>query len=272
MHVFQPHFPAAAGAPLSRRRAGSPRQGEADPVSRGEPARGRAALRRRPAFQGARPERSGRAPGGGSARERGFTLMEMIISLVLFGLIMIILTSGSKVVFDSWLQSGHRSFKEQELWSLNRLLERQIMSATLFKPSGGERARAIAFVGGPGSVTFVTCESLGSRAKVGLWFVRYSFQAASRGNVALVSQEWPALEPNWWLSNNPPVPRVTLLSGLVSGKFSYKKVDPQRPSDSQYLPDWPDAPAGKAPMSILVDLNFGEYQVQWEIPLACALP
>lgn len=196
----------------------------------------------------------------------GFTLLEFLIAMVIFGLLMALLVQGGRVVFGYWERASARNQLEERLWSSVRLMQRQMLSAVPLAPPGGP-PRGLAFWGQGDQVTFVTCLSLGSRGRLGLWVVNYSLKPGEEG-LNLEAREWAGLDAAWW-SGDPgdPTP-VILLSGLEGAGFSYQYYDELR-RRSEYLESWDSAFRGRLPQSVRLSMNVGDQEVVWELPLAC---
>lgn len=199
--------------------------------------------------------------------QEGLTLLELLVGLVLFGLLMAVISQASGSILEAW-RRGQESFAaEPELFAAKRIMRRQLISAVPYHP-GSRPSRSAAFLGNPREMTFVSCQSLGSRARMGLWFVRYSLQADASGAMVLVAREWPAADEAWWEQASIPVEPVVLVGGITAASLEYQFHDPVR-RQYQFLPDWGVSQAGRLPMAVRLRMARQDGEVVWELPLAC---
>jgi prepilin-type N-terminal cleavage/methylation domain-containing protein len=199
--------------------------------------------------------------------QSGLTLLELLVGLVLLSLLLAVISQASGSILRSW-QWGQENFSaEPEIFAAKRIIRRQIISATPYNPDprGG---RVAAFWGNQSQVTFVSSQSLGSRAQMGLWFVRYSLEPQSSGDLALVGREWSARNEVWWEQATVPAQPVVLVGGVKSGRMEYQLYD-ERTRQYQYLNSWGQDQQGKLPQSIRLVMGRAEGEWVWEFPLAC---
>lgn len=90
-------------------------------------------------------------------RQRGFTLVELLIALAIVGALLAILMGGLRVGLAAWRQGDDRAAAHAHLRSLAELVTRSIAAAFPYRqagPEGGEPR--IQFEGEEGRLAFVT--------------------------------------------------------------------------------------------------------------------
>lgn len=97
------------------------------------------------------PGRSGR-----SRRVRGFTLLELLIALVLFGLIAVLLLGGLRFGTRAWEAGGASNERASEVRMAQTFIRRRLGAAlAIVLPSQGRTSPSVAFEGARQAVSFV---------------------------------------------------------------------------------------------------------------------
>lgn len=107
------------------------------------------------------------------ACNRGFTLVEIIISIVILGLITLIISSGFRLGLNAWDKGEAETAATQRLRVLSGLLSQQLKSAYPYKAEV-EGEKVVIFKGEEDSIMFVT--TLTDLSDGGFKWVRYSFK------------------------------------------------------------------------------------------------
>jgi general secretion pathway protein J len=90
-------------------------------------------------------------------RQRGFTLVEVVIALTIVATLLVIMFSGLRVGLAAWQRGDERAQALERTRSITHVITRTLGAAYPYQASGtkGERARLL-FEGEPGRVAFVT--------------------------------------------------------------------------------------------------------------------
>ncbi|PIE82797.1 MAG: hypothetical protein CSA09_05140 [Candidatus Contendobacter odensis] len=184
---------------------------------------------------------SGRGFSGG--RSAGFTLLELIVSITLMGLILVVLYGGLRVGLDSWDGGERRAEQTQRLRSVQEFLRRQLQqSVTVYQnvdnedgkldqylPSG--RTNVVVFMGQP-DMTEVVVPMMAHLGQGGLYRLRIHVDQENRLRVR-------------WRPYLPEEPEAgveqssVLLEGVSSIEWSYFGVEADDESNGDIQkPQW----------------------------------
>ena len=130
-------------------------------------------------------------------RERGFTLLEMLIALSIVGALLAILLGGLRVGLAAWRQGEDRAEVHQHLRSLVELLSRSVAGAFPYRmaPAAGG-APVVQFQGDERRLAFVTLAPpfpLG--APIAFTAVTLAYDTGDRHGLAVREKALPNFEP-----------------------------------------------------------------------------
>ncbi len=90
-----------------------------------------------------------------NGRQRGFTLIEILIAMTLLGLLMVMLFGGLRLGTRAWEASDVRSAELARLEAVHGFIRRALTGAyPLLGPADDDAKRKIAFTGGAEAITF----------------------------------------------------------------------------------------------------------------------
>jgi general secretion pathway protein J len=170
-----------------------------------------------------------------SRHDSGFTLLEMMVALVVFGLVMAGIAQSFQFGLTAWNAASRRSVGPENLAAMDAALTRMIGQAV-----PGSMA------GKPGAVAFTTRLPAGA-GLTGLADV--AIMAAPDGTVLLRYAAHPPGTP----LIHPPAPWIEVLAQGVSAlKFSYL-VAQANGGPPAWTNEWPD---GGQPLLVRIHLDF----------------
>lgn len=185
------------------------------------------------------------------ARGCGFTLLELVIALTLFGVMAGIVFSSFRLAMNSYLKSQVKMEEEASRRILKGQIRRQVGSLFPLRPvasfnkagpesellEGADPTRAFAplFYGTPDSVTFITVTPLVDFERPGLTVVRYGPAQDEYGDYYLGSMESPfvGLDSFVEMIQVPRGKPLPLIEGVSQIEFEYYGYD----SEAQIF-DW----------------------------------
>jgi len=163
-----------------------------------------------------------------TANERGFTLLELLVTLVVFGLLMVTLTQGIRVGLRAWALEGQMGLGASGLETTDRALRQLIGRAS----PGEIRSRDGALTGTAHALSFVTTLPKGFSASV-----------THEADVSLLVTEGHRLELLWrphyrrWIVPPPPPSAITLLDDVERLDLAFWQPAPA-PQQGRWLGAW----------------------------------
>jgi general secretion pathway protein J len=168
----------------------------------------------------------------GNENQRGFALIELLVSLTLLGLILALLAGALRVMGKNWDANAGRIETLDMMSRAFDILARD--AGNLQRLAAASPAPAFLFNGGPDSLSFVALEPP-QPAAAGLYFIDYSV-APNGGNGELIRARAQYRRGMERFPGATPANRVSLLRGPYAYRFSYGGGDAGNPS---WYADWP---------------------------------
>lgn len=217
-------------------------------------------------------------------RNDGYTLVEMIVAITLFGLISLVLFAGFDLTMRSWKQGQKKIEADEQVRSVFELVRRQISSVYPVVPEEEDepesdgttpsQPRAVSqskpyFIGFTDRTAFISLFSLRVNAIPGLCFVAYAIEPSEEGKgYALVEYEKQYTGINPMGSDQAEhlpenIYRYVLLDNLDSATFhfygyDYSAFDPRNQDELQkaWYDSWDVEEKGDLPLAVRLDYHF----------------
>jgi general secretion pathway protein J len=163
-----------------------------------------------------------------TANETGFTLLELLVTLVVLGLLMVTLTQGIRVGLQAWGLEGRLGVRTSGLETTDRALRELIGRAS----PGDIRSRDAALTGTAHTLSFVTTLPEG-----------YGASATHEADVQLLVTQGHRLELLWrphyrrWIVPPPSPSAITLLDDVAQLDISFWQPGPP-PQQGRWLTAW----------------------------------
>jgi general secretion pathway protein J len=202
-----------------------------------------------------------------AADERGFTLLELMISLTLLGVMLTMVYSVFATALASVPRGEDVAVQSARMRAATSLLTRQVRSIIPYQVEGEDESTPCYFMGNPGYFDFYTAapqrnggEGL---AHVTYWTDGHTLWMAEvlvQSSTTDTGEQRPAPSPA----------AVVLLEGLTSAEFKYRRVDGTDDVDNEFRDSWDSFEEQMLPGAVriwLTGLGVGNsYWVQ-EIPI-----
>lgn len=205
--------------------------------------------------------------------QRGFTLVELMVALLLTAMVMALLFGGLRVTSRSWEAADSSQQQISEQYQLQQLLRRLISQAQQLRIRDSQNVLQEAFHGESDQLIFVAPRYIGSSDDTLLWYRLFLSPATADRPQALMVETRPfqEKEPVDWArlfdeqsgetSDGEPMPppkqHLLRLTGDARLSFSYRYNDVGQPvkTESEWI--------GQTTLPLRVDLSL-ETRPGWE--------
>jgi general secretion pathway protein J len=194
------------------------------------------------------------------ARDQGFTLVEVLISVSLLALLTLILFGAFFLARRAMEKASVESYAMQEFRSATDMVASHVRSAYPYRVS--EREAGIFFHGSSGDLHFISALSVGLGGR-GMSQVQISLDEGA-GRDLILRERMP---PRAWSENAPEghVESVVLYRGARDLRISY--LDPQE-GDDRWLEAWDGKQAAGLPRAVRIDfLDRDGEEIEWVFPI-----
>jgi len=208
--------------------------------------------------------------------QKGFTLLELLITIVILGVMMVILAQAATLGIQTWDKGTSTQASSQQNSIVTDLIAQQLRSAyplkiPINKPGDKESTKKLlVFDGGPASVAFVTTKPLGIDNRAGLHLVVYFLEKVKNTPTSnLIVAYRPVYHKKFYETPFQDSEKFHLLSDISKLSFEYFDAktgawlpewiiqDPTQPElpDQEFPPDHP--PKTLLPSAVKLHLEHG---------------
>lgn len=181
------------------------------------------------------------------SRQTGFTLLELLVSITLMGLVLVVLYSGLRLGLNSWEGGEQRAEATNRLRLAQEFLRRQLTQSIKTYQVNDRQERVVVFVGQADGVEFVA-PMLAQLGMGGLYRVRI---------IATDGRLWIRWRP--YLPADPdaePERETVLLDGVSDVEWAYFGPEDQQPdSPRRWSSNWTNTQ--QRPQLVRLNLRLG---------------
>jgi len=152
----------------------------------------------------------------------GFTLVEVMVTLAILGLILLVVFGAFRLGLSAWDKGEFIKEEYQKMRISSQIISRQFKSIVPYKiKSQKADADYLAFEGKPRYIRFVSAFSLRAKQPEGLVYAIYMFQEGGNEGGRLVLYEQRALNKDFMEELPPEESGVALFEGISDVRFEY---------------------------------------------------
>jgi general secretion pathway protein J len=201
---------------------------------------------------------------------RGFTLLEVMITLTILGMMLVILFSAFRLGLSAWQRGDSTREEYQRFRTASELMLRQVKSMVPIKIKT-EKAEGdyLAFEGKPRSLKFVSTLPVKSRKLEGLVYAMYEFKEGGSEGGRLVLYEERALNKDFFEVGPKEDSGVTLLEEVTEVRFEYcRPADPDKNQEEKWEEEWNAKEEKALPKAVRVSITYkNEKKEKEEAPM-----
>ncbi len=159
----------------------------------------------------------------------GFTLIEVIVTLTILGLILLVISSAFRLGLSAWEKGEASGEESQTVREISRLVCQQIKSSVPYKMRT-EKAEGdyLAFDGKAHSLKFVSALPIKAKQPLGFVYAFYEFREEGGGEGQLVYFEQRVLNKNFFEETPREESEVSLLQGVSDVRFEYLRREDKK--------------------------------------------
>jgi len=186
--------------------------------------------------------------------KRGFTLLELMLSLAIMGVVLLIIFGALRIGTRAWEKGEKDVAVHQRQRAVLDLLSRQIASACIYEIKMGDDA--FYFKGSEGTMEFVSRSPIVPGALTGVVFVKYMIQEGDgdgKKQLKLYEKDAGFLKEED-LESQEEEDLFTLISGIQDLQFEYLKGGEDK-SETDWQASWDSSEEKGLPLAIKIVLN-----------------
>lgn len=209
-----------------------------------------------------RVTRARRNPGAPFGKEgplsAGFTLLEVVVTMTILGLILLIVFGAFRVGLSTWDKGEQTREEYQRQRTATQLITRQIKSMVPYKiKTQKAEGDYLAFDGKSQSLKFVSTLSLKAMRPNGFVFAIYEYKEGGPEGGRLVAYEKRVVNKDFFEEGPKEEEGVTLLEGLSDFRLEYfREEDAEKTRAEAWLDDWNAKEEKELPAALRVKITF----------------
>ncbi len=171
---------------------------------------------------------------------RGFTLVEVMITLTILGFILLMIFGVFRLGLSAWEKGEGLKEDQQRARITSQLIARQVKSMVPYKiKTRKAEGDYLAFEGKARSVKFVSTLPLKGGQSQGFVYVIYEFQKNGKGDGTLLLYEERVLNRDFMKDPSKEETGIPLMERLQEVRFEYyREEDTQKNEPGEWVEEW----------------------------------
>jgi general secretion pathway protein J len=199
----------------------------------------------------------------------GFTLIEVVITLTILGLICVIIFGAFRLSLSAWERGESVKDEYQKVRIVSQLITQQVKSAVpyMIKPQKAE-GDYLAFEGDARSLRFVSALPVRGKQPEGFVYAKYEFKEEGSEGGRLILYEEKALNKDFFAEDPKEELGVSLLEGVTSVRFEYfREEDPLNNQQEEWVEEWNARDEKRLPKALKMTIIRKNQQGKEELPI-----
>ena len=188
----------------------------------------------------------------------GFTLLEVVVTLTILGLILLIISGAFRLGLSAWEKGESAREGYEKLRTISRLVCQQIKSSVPYKIKT-EKAEGdyLGFEGTPHFLKFVSALPIKAKQPQGFIYAIYEFQEGGQEGGRLVYYEQRVLNKNFFEETPDEESGVPLMEGVSDVRFEYfRRGDPDKNRTEAWVEKWNAKDENELPKALRMTITL----------------
>jgi general secretion pathway protein J len=201
---------------------------------------------------------------------RGFTLLEVIVTMTILGLILLIISGAFRLGLSAWERGESTREEYQKVRAISQLVCQQIKSSIPYKiKTQKAEGDYLAFEGKPHSLKFVSALPIKAREPQGFVYAIYEFQEGGEEGGRLVYYEQRVLNKNFFEEKPDEELGVSLCEGVSDVRFEYfREADLEESKTEGWIDEWNTKEEKELPKALRMKITLKNLKKgKEEVPL-----
>jgi general secretion pathway protein J len=199
----------------------------------------------------------------------GFTLIEVVVTLTILGLILLIIFGAFRLGLSAWERGESTKEAYQRLRIISQLISEQVKSAVPYKiKSQKAEGDYLAFEGKVNSLKFVSALPMKAKGPGGFVYAIYQFMEGGNEGGRLVVYEQRALNRDLFAEDPKEDSGAPLLEGISNIRFEYcREEDSLNNRQEEWVEEWNTREENELPRAVRITITQKDPKEKKEIPI-----
>jgi general secretion pathway protein J len=201
--------------------------------------------------------------------DEGFTLIEVVVTLTLLGLMLLIIFQAFRLGLSAWEKGESAKEEYQKVRIISQLISQQIKSVVPYKiRTQKAEGDYLAFDGKAHSLRFVSALPIRAKRPEGFVYAKYEFKEGGREGGRLVFYEQRALNKDFFEEQPKEELAVSLLEGISNVRFEYYRAeDLSKNQKEEWVEEWNAKDEKELPKNLRITITQKDQKGKEELPI-----
>lgn len=189
---------------------------------------------------------------------KGFTLLEVIVTLTIVGFILLIIFGAFRLGLSSWERGESTRMECQKVRAVTQMISRQIKSIVPYKVKATKaEGDYLAFEGKATSLRFVSAFPIKGKQPEGFVYGVYEFKGEGKEGGRLILYEQRVLNKDLFEEPLKEESGATLIEGISKVRFEYyREGDPEKNRTEEWVEEWNAKEEKELPKALRMTITY----------------
>ena len=189
---------------------------------------------------------------------KGFTLLEVIVTLTIVGFILLIIFGAFRLGLSSWERGESTRMECQKVRTVTQMISRQIKSIVPYKVKATKaEGDYLAFEGKATSLRFVSAFPIKGKRPEGFVYGIYEFKEEGKEGGRLILYEQRVLNKDLFEEPLKEESGATLIEGISKVRFEYyREGDPEKNRTEEWVEEWNAKEEKELPKALRMTITY----------------